>query len=326
MQASRQRSLWATGLAGVLLHLGLQPLLTATAHAAPKPDTTVNELFMYGIDADTFELLRYEMATDTFASVGVVVDQNNNTVKDVEAMAYVPAGPYLGFYGMTNYNDKKPTKMVKINPLDATAWEYPDPVGFWKVSGLIAYQDPGTGEWSLIGATKHTGKADFQGKLIEIDLETGIGTEIQNLGITQMVGLAMDARGKLYGVDRGNNLPGEIPPGTESDLYEIDPWASPQVFKHLGPLPWNMVEALEFAFGDFKAKIDCSAIPGVVPSWTMNGALLGFSDAFDMLMIVDPKNGNAVPYPGTFSTVDCEGLVFVTKRNDPLYGARKGFD
>ncbi len=319
MYATRQRSLWATGLAGVLL-------LPATAHAAPQPDTTVNDLYMYGIDADTFELLRYEMATDQFASVGVVVDQNNNIVKDVEALAFVPAGPYKGFYGMTNYNDTQPTKMVKINALDATAWEYPDPVGFWKVTGLIAYQDPGDGEWSLIGATKHTGQADFAAKLIEVDLETGLATELMDLGIMMMAGLAMDARGKLYGVDRGLNLAGEVPSGTQSDLYEIKPWDSPQELKHLGPLPWNKVEALEFAIGDFKAKIDASAIPGVGNSWTTHGALLGFSDAFDMLMIIDPKNGDAVPYPGTFNTVDCEGLVFVTMRTDPLYGALRGFD
>ena len=326
MYAARQRSLWATGLAGVLLHLGPQPLFTATAHAAPKPDTTVNELFMYGIDADTFELLRYEMATDTFVSVGVVVDQNNYIVKDVEALAYVPAGPYKGFYGMTNYHDTKPTKMVMINALDATAWEYPDPVGFWKVVGLVAYEDPGTGEWSLLGTTKNTNQADLAAKLIEVDLETGVATQIMDLGIMMMAGLAIDARGKLYGVDRGLNLAGEVPSGTQSDLYEIDPWASPQTLKHLGPLPWNKVEALEFAIGDFKAKIDASAIPGVNVSWTTHGALLGFSDAFDMLMIIDPKNGDAVPYPGTFNTVDCEGLVFVTMRTDPLYGALRGFD
>jgi len=211
MYAARQRSLWTTGLAGVLL-------LPATAHAAPQPDTTVNDLFMYGIDADTFELLRYEMATDTFVSVGVVVDQNNYIVKDVEALAYVPAGPYKGFYGMTNYHDTKPTKMVMINALDATAWEYPDPVGFWKVTGLIAYQDPGDGEWSLIGATKNTGQADFAAKLIEVDLETGLATEIMDLGIMMMSGLAMDARGKLYGVDRGLNLAGEVPPDVSAQV------------------------------------------------------------------------------------------------------------
>jgi len=326
MYAARTKRLWTTGLAGALLYLGPQTLFTANTHAAPKPDTTVDELFMYGIDADTFELLRYELLTDTFASVGVVVDQNNNTVRDVEALAFVPAGPYRGFYGMTNYNDTQPTKMVKINALDATAWEYDLPVGFWKVSGLVAFQDPGDGEWSLIGATKHTGEADFAAKLIQVDLETGLATELMDLGIMMMAGLAMDARGKLYGVDRGLDLAGEVPPGTQSDLYEIKPWDSPQELKHLGPLPWNKVEAMAFAMGDFKAKIDASAIPGVNTSWTTHGALLGFSDEFDMLMIIDPKNGDAVPYPGTFTTVDCEGLVFVTMRTDPLYGAFRGFD
>ncbi len=329
MYAARQRSLWATGLAGVLLHLGLQPLFTATAHAAPLPDTTVDELFMYGIDADTFELLRYEMATDTFASVGVVVDQNNNIVKDVEAMAYVPDGPYKGFYGMTNYKDTNPTKMVKINALDATAWEYPDPVGFWKVAGLTPFEKA-SGDWVLLGTTKHTDQSDLKAKLIEVDLETGVATEIMDLGIMLMTGLAIDEKGVLYGVDRGIGQAGEVPLNTASDLYIIH-WQEPlgsQWLEHVGTIPnWSKVEGLEFAFGDNMKPIDCSTLPAPTnPSWFKDGVLIGFSDGYDMLMIINPMNGDAIEYPGTFQTLDCEGLVFVTMRTDPLYGALRGFD
>ncbi|MCH8006790.1 MAG: hypothetical protein IH888_11270 [Planctomycetes bacterium] len=56
------------------------------------------------------------------------------------------------------------------------------------------------------------------------------------------------------------------------------------------------------------------------------GVLFGFSDAFDMLMIINPATGAAVPYPGSFTTIDCEGLVFVTTGNDPLYGVLRSFD
>ena len=313
------RAAWALSL------LGAQSLFVRTAHAQ-APVTDIKDVFMYGIDADTFELLRYNLSTDVFVSVGIVRDQLGNIVKDVEAMAYIPFGPRKGFYGVTNYLDKNPSRLVKINPLDASAEVSNQPIGYWKVTGLIAYQDPGTGQWSLIGATKNTNKADLQAKLISINPDNGTGSELMDLGIMMMAGLALDASGTLYGVDRGLNNAGEVPPGTESDLYIIDPWSAPQTLTHVGPLPWNKVEALEFAFGEKGPLIDCSTVPGVDPTWTTNGVLFGFSDAFDMLMIINPATGAAVPYPGSFTTVDCEGLVFVTTGNDPLYGVLRGFD
>lgn len=291
--------------------------------------TQLDDVLMYGIDADTNKLLRYHFDSDTFVEVGVVKDQTNTLVEDIEGMAYIPSGPNKGFYGTTNFKDNDPTKLIKINPMNARAWMFPNPVGFWKVTGLVAYQDPGTGEWTLIGATKNTDEADLQAKLITIDPDVtsptrGIGTQIMDLGIMMMSGLAIDANGTLYGVDRGLNNPGEVPPGTESDLYIIDPFPAPGTLTHIGALPWNKVEALEFAFGDYDPKI--VAVPGVPGPWRANGLLFGFSDAFDMLMIIDPSSGNAVPFPGSFITVDCEGLVFVTYLSDPLYEALLGYD
>ncbi|MCH8006979.1 MAG: hypothetical protein IH888_12245 [Planctomycetes bacterium] len=232
----RSRTVWRAAWALTLL--GLQPLFVRTAHAQ-APSTDMKDVFMYGIDADTFELLRYNLSTDEFVSVGVVRDEMGNIVKDVEAMAYIPYGPRKGFYGVTNFHDKNPSRLVKINPLDASAEVSNPPIGFWKVTGLIAYQDPGNGQWSLIGATKNTNKADLQAKLISINPDNGQGTEIMDLGIMMMAGLALDASGTLYGVDRGLGLAGEVPPGTDSDLYIIDPWSAPQTLTHVGPLPWK---------------------------------------------------------------------------------------
>ena len=313
------RAAWALAL------LGSQPLFVQTAHAQ-APSTDMKDVFMYGIDADTFELLRYNLSTDVFVSVGVVRDGSGNLIKDVEAMAYIPYGPRKGFYGVTNYLDKNPSRLVKINPLDASAEVSNPPIGYWKVTGLIAYQDPGSGEWSLIGATKNTNKADLQAKLISINPDNGTGSELMDLGIMMMAGLALDASGTLYGVDRGLGLAGEVPPGTDSDLYIIDPWSVPQTLTHVGPLPWRVVEALEFAFGEKGPLIDVSTVPGVDATWATDGVLFGFSDAFDMLMIINPATGAAVPHPGSFTTLDCEGLVFVTTGNDPLYGVLRSFD
>ncbi len=322
-----QRKISGILIAGALTLLGPHPFV-GTAHGQVLP-TTINEIFMYGVDADTNKLLRYDLNADEFVTVGTVVNQFGNTVVDLEGMAYIPSGPHKGFYATTNFLDKNPTRLVKINALDATAELYSQPVGFWKVTGLVPYQDPGTGEWSLLGTTKNTNKADLKAKLISINPTNGTGTQLMDLGIMLMTGLAMDANGTLYGVDRGLNLAGEIPPGTDSDLYIIDPWSSPQTLTHVAPLPWNKVEALEFAFGKFGPVIDLSTVAGINPAdptWSAAGVLFGFSDAFDMLMIINPVTGAAVPYPGSFTTLDCEGLVFCTVRDDPLYGVLRGFD
>ena len=205
---------------------------------------------------------------------------------------------------------------------------FPTEVGFWKVAGLTPYEKP-SGDWVLLGTTKNTNQADLQAKLLEIDPATGLGTELMDLGIMLMTGLALDEAGVLYGVDRGLGNAGEVPLNTASDLFIIH-WQEPpgsQWLEHIGTIPnWSKVEGLEFAFGDFSLPIDCSTVPGTNPSWFKDGVLIGFSDGYDMLMIINPKTGDAVEFPGTFQTLDCEGLVFVTQRSDPLYGSLRGFD
>ena len=76
------------------------------------------------------------------------------------------------------------------------------------------------------------------------------------------------------------------------------------------------MESLEYAFGDNAPQID---IPGIPSSWTADGALIGFDDSGDSVMIIDPATGNTRAYPCSFATVDCEGLVVLTKLTDP-YG------
>ncbi len=322
MRATRATNLWTIGIAGAFLALSVQRAY------APPGQTLIEEVFMYGVDADTNELLRYALKTDEFVSVGLVTDQFGATVNDIEGMARIPAGPQKGFYGTTNFNDNNPTKLIKIEPLDALCTMYADPVGFWKVAGLTPFQKL-SGDWVLLGTTKNTNQNDLQAKLIEIDPVTGLGTELMDLGIMLMTGLAIDEAGVLYAVDRGLGLAGEVPLNTASDLYIIH-WQLPpgsQWLEHIGSIPvWSKVEGLEFAFGDNAFPIDCSTVPGTNPSWFKDGVLIGFSDGYDMLMIINPMNGNAVEFPGTFQTLDCEGLVFVTNRTDPLYGSLRGFD
>ena len=47
--------------------------------------------------------------------------------------------------------------------------------------------------------------------------------------------------------------------------------------------------------------------------------VFGFDDDDNALMLMDPATGSSVEYSCSFSTVDCEGLIFTTKNKDP-YG------
>ncbi len=70
--------------AAVMQLLGPRPAFVRTAYAEATT-TAIEEVVMYGIDADTYELLRYTFDTDEYVSIGVVTDENGNVVVDVEA-------------------------------------------------------------------------------------------------------------------------------------------------------------------------------------------------------------------------------------------------
>ncbi len=94
------------------------------------PPTPVTELVLYGIDADTHELLRYVFDTDTYTPIGKVVDQNGFVIDHPECLTYVPSGPYKGFYSVpTGKDDTGGPKNVlcKIDGLtgDAYMWRSP---------------------------------------------------------------------------------------------------------------------------------------------------------------------------------------------------------
>jgi hypothetical protein len=114
----------------VALASALNPVLAQT--------TGIYELVIYGIDADTYELLRYDFRTDTLKNLGVVVDQNGDVVEDVEGLAYVPTGSFKGLYGTANYEETEPSRLIRISPLDATAFVYPSTIGFGKIEGLVS--------------------------------------------------------------------------------------------------------------------------------------------------------------------------------------------
>lgn len=257
---------------------------------------------MYGIDADTYELLRYEFSSDSFLAIGIVKDQNDNVVPDIEALTLIPHGPHKGLYGTANYYEQQPTRLVKISGLDATGFVFPAPIGFNKVEGMVAVQDPDTSEWSILGVAKEP-----ETRLISIDPATGVGTlvmETQN----RYQGLAMDPDGLLYAVTQSPARLWTI----DLDNFDED------LVGDLGG--YSKVEALEFAFGDGDPRIKVPLVGhDVVPdSWTMGGIMFGFSGDQDALLIIHAADADSVQWECSFQTIDCEGLVFTTVTRDPF--------
>ncbi len=290
----------ALGAMAVLLPSGVA--VHAAGEGDPPQLTDINEVVMYGIDADTHELLRYDFGTDEYLRIGVLKDQNDNVVTDVEGLAMIPNGPHKGLYGTANYYLTQPTRLVRINALDASAWVYPTEVGFEKVEGLVAVRDPVTYEWSLLGAYKNPDPG-----LISIDPLTGSGTLIMETA-QRYHGLALDPDGLLYGATRD-----------PSRLWTIDRATGDEDL--VGSMSgYTKCEALEMGLGDNEPRIKVPGDgPSVVPdSWTQGGIMFGFDDDADALLIIDPASGNAVQWPCSFQTIDCEGLVFTTRTRDPF--------
>jgi hypothetical protein len=276
-------------------------VLWGAGEGDPPHLTQIEEVIMYGVDADTHELMRYEFRTDAFVSLGVVKDGNDNPVTDIEGLAYIPHGPHKGLYGTANYYETQPSRLVKISGLDAKATVYSTSIGFEKVEGLVAAQDPDSYEWSLLGVAKYPATS-----LITIDPASGAGTLIMETD-NRYLGLARDPDGTIYGVTKD-----------PAELWTIDPGSGESSTGELSG--YTKVEALEYAFGDDEPRIKIPMVGhDVVPdSWTMAGVLFGFDDDADALLIINAQNGHHVQWECSFQTIDCEGLVFTTELSDPF--------
>lgn len=192
---------------------------------------------MYGVDIETFALLRYSFGKDQYVSIGLLRDENGIIVDDIQCLALAPAGPFAGLYGVTNFNGKKPSRLVKISRFDASAKVVSAPVGPTKVEGLVATQDRASREWRLLAACR-----DPQPSLLNIDPSSGKGSVLFKTR-NRYVGLAADHSGMLYGVTREPARLWKINPAAKSETLAGDVGG------------YRKVEALEFAFGDDSAPL-----------------------------------------------------------------------
>lgn len=273
----------------------------AAGEGQPPQLTPLDDVVVYAIDGDAYELVRYTFDTDAYIRIGVITDQNGNVVTDIEGLAMIPQGPFKGLYGTANFYGVLPARLVKISPLDATAHVYSAGIGFDNVEGLVAAKDPVTSAWSLIGATPSPG-------LITIDPGTGAGSLLMAT-TGRYRGLSLDPDGTLYGI-------------AEDDLYRIDrnTGAEAEVEDLTDDARYG---ALEHAFGDFEPRIKVPSVGGqnVVPdSWTEDGIMFAFNISDNRLQIVNPNNGSLVNWSCSLQDIDCEGLAFTTKLKDPYEG------
>jgi hypothetical protein len=190
---------------------------------------------------------------------------------------------------------------VKISGLDAKSQVYSPTIGFEKVEGLVASQDPDTLEWTLLGVSRHPNTA-----LIRINPATGTGSLVMQTD-NRYLGLALEPDGTIYGVTKDPGRLWTIDPdsGEEDDVGELDGYLR--------------VGALEYAFGDGDPRIKIPMVGhDVVPdSWTMSGVLFGYAGDQNALLIINAQNGQSVQWECSFQTVDCEGMVFTTQKADP---------
>ena len=286
--------------AAIAATLALNPV------AQGGPATPVKELVLYGIDADSHELVRYAFETDTYSVIDEVVDQNGHTIDHPEAMTYIPSGPNSGFYASATGKDGTggPSNVLaRIDGLTADAYMFSTPpFTYIGIRGMTTLWDPIAGDWVMLGIAHNAGDA----KLVRFDPATGEQFLVMDLddgwGNPSFEGLSRHVDpDKLY-----------VMTGWKLGLLDLTTGVITDVADHSA---YARTESLEIAFGDSGPTI---AVPGVPGGWTKDGALFGFSDSSNEMLIYNPAGGFTLYTPCSFASLDCEGLVFMTEAQDPF--------
>ena len=276
------------------------------------PPTDITELVLYGIDADTHELLRYVFGKDEFTRIGVVADQNGFAIDQPECLTYVPSGPDKGFYtspmGKDGTGGPK-NVLAKINGMTGKAFMYSTPFTYTDLRGMVTIPD-GAGGW-IIYAVAHN---NFDTKLVELNPADGSQTWVVDLDANALADAAAGFSGEFEGLAVHPTDPDKLYIMSGYKLAELD-ISSGAVNEVADHQIWARTESLELMTGDNGLAI---TVPGVDVSWTQEGALFAFSDNLDMMLIYDGGRSNFVEYSCSFVTVDCEGLVFMTQSQDPF--------
>lgn len=311
--------------------------LAVQVHGQPEP-TPISELVIYGLDGDfgtngeggsPGRLFRFVPGDNgAYQSIGpTVLASTGQELWDWEALAFVPGGPAMGLYAVPNDNQVGPAKfrLVKISMFDATCTIVgTEDLGNFRGATVIKN---GAGEWRILGHRT----AGPQSYLMVVNPATGArepypgwvlngGTELEVN--KRMWGLARDINGVLFGVTHQGN---------ESQIWRIDMATGAATALSGGAANAPRVEALEFAFGDTTPAF--SGLPAATAGWPFErGTLMGFADDNETMYVFNPETGLGVPlatiagFPIDVPWTDVEGLVFLTKLQDPQSPIFAGFD
>jgi hypothetical protein len=288
--------------------------------------TPMDELVLYGIDSDTNEMMRYVFSTDTFTPIGVVMDAGGQIIEHPESLAYVPTGPEKGFYTATTRYGPGPrrNRLARFDGLSLVATLYPHVFATTGVRGLVPEQDPVTMQWSLLGVAHN----NFNPRYVRISLQPGTeGFESVICPLPNPASfLPAPAGPEEYEDMAAHADPAKLWLLTNEKLVEF---TKPTAVAPLGSFrvagnhpPHRRTEALGIAFGDNGPAV---TVPGLPAAWTDQGAVFTFSDNLNVLLVY-ARDPNPAPlgtfvsttFPNSFTTVDCEGIVIFTKRNDPF--------
>ncbi len=289
---------------------------SALATAAPQQ---IDVVAAYAIDSDTFELVRYSFAENSFIRIGVVRTAAGVVVKDCESLGYVPqeGGAAFGFYSVPTAAPFR-GQLVRIDPMTVTATVVGPvvvPAGR-KITGMCTIYDPVAGQWYLLAASSEDQTSSRTAietrQLVRFNPLTGasttVATQAQLGNGLRFEGLGIDDRGDLYATSR-------------TRFFRIHQEAGYWV-QDLGVTGLDKAETFEIAFGDMKPSVE---VPGVNPSWTNRGVFFVADEQLQKFGVLNPNNGAFTEYlvdgvPSTFVTKDAEGMVLLTLTNDPLYG------
>jgi hypothetical protein len=297
-------------------------VLAITPPLAAAPQSS-DVLAAYAIDSDTFELVRYSFAGDSFLSIGPVRTASGVVVKDCESLGYVPPGAGFGMYSVPTAAPYK-NQLIRIDPLTAEATVVGPvavPVGR-KITGMLSAYDSVAKVWYLLAASsedKASGQDQIETReLVRFNPLTGastiVATQAQLGNGRRFEGLGMDSNGDIYATGR-------------TRFYRIHQEAGYWV-QELGITGLDKAETFEVAFGDAQPPL---SVPGVNQSWTTHGVFFVADEQLQKFGVLNPANGAFAEYlvsglPSTFVTKDAEGMVLLTLSNDPLYGMFIAFD
>jgi hypothetical protein len=298
-------------------------------------ETPLSELVIYGLDGDygfTGEggppgrLFRFVPGEGTYQVIGdTLLEGTGQQIWDWEALCYIPDGPNKGAYAVPNDNQAGATcqKLTRISMFDATV-TLVGSENLGNVRGMTVARIGG--EWKIMAVRTNGGSSRFfiidpatgarETPELMIDRDPGPGVASMRLW-----GLARDVNGVVYSVDHQGN---------RSQLWIIDPATGAATAP--GPaVDADRVEALEVAVGNTIPAF--SGLPAATAGWPFDaGVLMGFADDDTTLVVFNTLTGAVADVtsiagnPVTVPWTDVEGLVFLTKDQDPQNFIIQGFD